>query len=108
MARDVTLIPEAIGVGELAISDHRGSHPSTHELTRLVADVRVAGMLSGKAGKCYFHMGDHKVCARAQCVCVCVGGGGGVQCLSIVSCAQFKQKSHHLCRPALFHLILMS
>ena len=47
MVRDVTLIPEAIGVGELAISDHRGSHPSTHELTRLVADVRVAGMLSG-------------------------------------------------------------
>ena len=71
MARDVTLIPEALGIGELAISDHRGSHPSTHELTRLVADIRVAGMLSGKAGKCYFHMGDHKVCA----------------CLPVYSCA---------------------
>ena len=56
--RDVTLIPEIIGVGELAISDHRGSYPSTQELLRLVAEVRVAGMLAGKAGVTYCHLGE--------------------------------------------------
>eukprot|EP00977_Amphora_coffeiformis_P025596 scaffold20621_cov156-Amphora_coffeaeformis.AAC.4 len=56
--RDVTLIPEIIGVGELAISDHRGSYPSTRELTRLASEVRVAGMLAGKAGVTYLHMGE--------------------------------------------------
>jgi len=58
--RDVMLIPEIIGVGELAVSDHRGSFPSTDELTRLVSDVRVAGMLSGKSGTTYFHLGEEK------------------------------------------------
>jgi beta-aspartyl-dipeptidase (metallo-type) len=55
--KDITLIQEIIGVGELAISDHRSSHPTFDELTRIVGDSRVAGLLAGKAGKVHFHVG---------------------------------------------------
>lgn len=57
-ARDIALIEEVIGVGEVAISDHRSSVPSIEELTRITAHARVAGMLSGKAGIINIHMGD--------------------------------------------------
>ncbi|MBK6964897.1 MAG: beta-aspartyl-peptidase [Bacteroidales bacterium] len=57
-ARDIALIEEVIGVGEVAISDHRSSVPTTDELTRITAHARVAGMLSGKAGIINIHMGD--------------------------------------------------
>lgn len=56
--RDVTLIPEIIGVGELAVSDHRASFPSVDELVRLSSEVRVAGMISGKCGVTYCHLGE--------------------------------------------------
>lgn len=59
-ARDILMIEEVIGVGEVAISDHRSSCPSKKELTRLTAHARVAGMLSGKAGILNIHMGDAK------------------------------------------------
>lgn len=59
-ARDIVMIEEVIGVGEVAISDHRSSCPSNKELTRLTAHARVAGMLSGKAGILNIHMGDAK------------------------------------------------
>lgn len=59
-ARDIMMIEEVIGVGEVAISDHRSSCPSNKELTRLTAHARVAGMLSGKAGILNIHMGDAK------------------------------------------------
>jgi beta-aspartyl-dipeptidase (metallo-type) len=60
VARDILMIEEIIGVGEVAISDHRSSCPSNKELTRLTAHARVAGMLSGKAGILNIHMGDAK------------------------------------------------
>jgi len=56
--QDIVLIPEIIGFGELAVSDHRGSDISPDELKRLGLECRVAGMLSGKAGKTVIHMGD--------------------------------------------------
>lgn len=55
---DIMFIEEIIGVGEIAISDHRSSHPSYKELVSMVAECRVAGMLSGKAGLVKFHLGD--------------------------------------------------
>ncbi|TVP51051.1 MAG: beta-aspartyl-peptidase [Halomonas sp.] len=58
VASDILYIPEFIGVGEVAISDHRGSQPSTHELTRLAADARTAGLLAGKSGIVFIHTGD--------------------------------------------------
>ncbi len=54
---DIVLISEVIGVGEVAISDHRGSDISLKELQRLTLDTRVAGMLSGKSGKVILHIG---------------------------------------------------
>lgn len=55
---DIVLIEPFIGVGEIAISDHRSSQPSTAELARIAADARVAGMLAGKAGITFVHVGD--------------------------------------------------
>ncbi len=43
---------------KLAISDHRSSHPSIEEIRRAVSDVRVGGILSGKAGCLCVHMGS--------------------------------------------------
>lgn len=60
VGRDLSLIDEVIGVGEIALSDHRSSHPGTDELKRLVAHARVGGMLGGKAGIVNIHMGDAK------------------------------------------------
>lgn len=55
---DIMLIDNIIGVGELAISDHRSSHPTRDELIRIAADARVAGLLSGKGGVVSIHVGD--------------------------------------------------
>ncbi|MGE6125424.1 beta-aspartyl-peptidase [Aeromonas rivipollensis] len=55
---DIMLIPEVLGVGELAISDHRSSAPTHDELARLVSEARVAGLLAGKSGVSFFHIGD--------------------------------------------------
>jgi len=58
VGRDVALIEEVIGVGEIAISDHRSSYPTTDELLRLTEHARVGGMLGGKAGIINIHLGD--------------------------------------------------
>ncbi|MCK7597132.1 beta-aspartyl-peptidase [Microbulbifer sp. CAU 1566] len=55
---DIMLVDNIIGVGELAISDHRSSHPTRDELVRIAADARVAGLLSGKGGVVSVHVGD--------------------------------------------------
>jgi beta-aspartyl-dipeptidase (metallo-type) len=57
---DIMMIDEVIGVGEIAIADHRSSQPEAHELARLASQARVAGMLSGKAGIVNIHLGDSK------------------------------------------------
>src|SRR5512139_4201755 len=48
--KDISLIPKVIGVGEIAVSDHRSSQPSFEELCRVAAEARVGGMIGGKAG----------------------------------------------------------
>lgn len=55
---DIILINEFIGVGEIAIADHRSSVPTLAELGRIAAEARVGGMLSGKKGIVSIHMGD--------------------------------------------------
>jgi beta-aspartyl-dipeptidase (metallo-type) len=60
VGKDIALIDEIIGVGELAISDHRSSYPSTGELIRITALARVGGMLGKKAGMVNIHLGDAK------------------------------------------------
>ncbi len=56
--KDLALIEEVIGVGEIALSDHRSSHPTLDELIRLAAHARVGAMLGGKSGVVNIHMGD--------------------------------------------------
>lgn len=55
---DIVLIDKMIGIGEVAIADHRGSQPSAAELARVAADARVGGMLSGKSGVVCIHTGE--------------------------------------------------
>ncbi|HSL93517.1 MAG TPA: beta-aspartyl-peptidase [Bacillota bacterium] len=54
---DVLLIDKVIGVGELAISDHRSAQPTTRDVLKLAAEARVGGMLGGKPGLCHLHVG---------------------------------------------------
>lgn len=58
--RDMILIDKVIGIGEVAVSDHRSSEPTVQEIKRLVTEARLGGMLSGKAGIAHFHMGSGK------------------------------------------------
>lgn len=54
---DLILIDKFIGVGEIAISDHRSSQPTTDEIRKVAAAARVGGILSGKSGVVSVHMG---------------------------------------------------
>lgn len=58
--KDIMVVDKIIGIGEVAISDHRSSQPIFEEFVRAVSDARVAGMLSGKAGIINIHLGDGK------------------------------------------------
>ncbi|GEL07743.1 beta-aspartyl-peptidase [Salisediminibacterium halotolerans] len=55
---DLLLIDRIIGVGEVAISDHRSSQPSFQDLAKVASEARIGGMLSGKAGIVNVHIGD--------------------------------------------------
>lgn len=55
---DLAFIDCLIGVGELAISDHRSSQPTLDELLRIASEVHVAGLMTGKAGIVHLHLGD--------------------------------------------------
>ena len=56
--KDIVNVDCIIGLGELAISDHRSSQPSFDELARLASEVHVAGLISRKAGVLHLHLGD--------------------------------------------------
>ena len=55
---DIVHIDRIVGVGEIALSDHRSSQPTLDELLRVAADTHVAGLMTGKAGLAHLHMGD--------------------------------------------------
>jgi beta-aspartyl-dipeptidase (metallo-type) len=55
---DIVNIDCIVGVGEVAISDHRSSQPTLDELLRIAADAHVAGLMTGKAGILHLHVGD--------------------------------------------------
>ncbi len=55
---DIAFIDPLIGVGELAISDHRSSQPTLNELLRIASEAHVGGLMSGKAGIVHLHLGD--------------------------------------------------
>jgi len=55
---DIAFAEPLIGVGEVAISDHRSSQPTLDELLRLASEAHVAGLMTGKAGIVHLHLGD--------------------------------------------------
>lgn len=58
--KDIIVINDCLGIGEIALSDHRSSEPTKEELKRVLTQARLGGMLSGKAGVVQFHMGVGK------------------------------------------------
>lgn len=63
---DLMLVENIIGVGEVALSDHRSSYASFNEFIKTVSSARVGGILSGKAGIVNVHLGDGK--AKLDCL----------------------------------------
>jgi len=57
---DITLIDKIIGVGEVAISDYRSSHPDMQMLKSLAYEAKIGGLLGKKAGVVHIHVGDGK------------------------------------------------
>jgi beta-aspartyl-dipeptidase (metallo-type) len=55
---DLVHVDRLVGIGEIALSDHRSSQPTFDEFIRLAADAHVSGMLTGKAGLLHIHLGD--------------------------------------------------
>lgn len=55
--KDIMLIDKVIGIGELALSDNRSSQSTYEEFIQSVAQARVGGLLSGKAGVVNVHLG---------------------------------------------------
>lgn len=53
---DLMMIDKYIGVGEIAISDNRSSQPTYEQFLDVIAQARVAGLLSGKAGVVNIHV----------------------------------------------------
>jgi beta-aspartyl-dipeptidase (metallo-type) len=55
---DIVNLGPVIGIGEVAISDHRSSQPTLEEILRLASEAHVAGLMTGKAGILHLHLGD--------------------------------------------------
>ena len=55
---DIVHIDCLIGMGELAISDHRSSQPTLDEVLRIASECHIAGLMTGKAGILHLHLGD--------------------------------------------------
>lgn len=57
---DLVFIDKVVGAGEVAISDHRSSHPGLQALLSLAWEAHLGGMLGNKAGILHLHVGDGK------------------------------------------------
>ena len=57
VADDIFLVPECLGV-KIALGDHRSSFPRPDEVLHLLADIRLAGMITCKGGVLHVHRGD--------------------------------------------------
>jgi beta-aspartyl-dipeptidase (metallo-type) len=55
---DIVNLEPVIGIGEVAISDHRSSQPSLQDILGLAGEAHVAGLMTGKAGVLHLHLGD--------------------------------------------------
>ena len=57
VAKDIFMIPECLGV-KIALGDHRSTFPTIDQVIQLLADIRLAGMISGKIGVLHIHSGE--------------------------------------------------
>jgi len=57
VTRDLYLVDPVIGIGEVAVADHRGTQPSAFELRRLAAETQLGGILAGQGGTVLVHVG---------------------------------------------------
>ncbi|MEM1187263.1 MAG: amidohydrolase family protein [Pseudomonadota bacterium] len=57
VSRDLYLIDPIIGIGEVAVADHRGTQPSAAELRRIAAETSLGGELAGSGGTVLVHVG---------------------------------------------------
>ena len=55
---DIVNIDCVVGLGELAISDHRSSQLTPAEFAKAAGQAHVAGLITGKAGIAHLHLGD--------------------------------------------------
>ncbi len=55
---DIAFIPDVLGVGEIAIADHRSSQPTFDELAKIGGAARMGGLLGKKAGLFVLHVGN--------------------------------------------------
>jgi beta-aspartyl-dipeptidase (metallo-type) len=55
---DLVHLDPVLGVGEVAMSDHRGTVVTAQVLLDLASEVRAAALLGGKAGSIHLHLGD--------------------------------------------------
>ncbi len=55
---DIVHCDPVLGVGEVALSDHRSSQPTLEQLLQVAAEAHVAGLMTGKAGIVHLHLGD--------------------------------------------------
>lgn len=55
---DIVYIDCLLGMGELALSDHRSSQPTLDEVLRVASECHVAGLMTQKAGILHLHLGD--------------------------------------------------
>lgn len=60
LTSDMVLIDKVIGAGEIAISDHRSSHPNVNAILSIAAQTHMGGLISNKAGVVHIHVGDGK------------------------------------------------
>ncbi|MEL7448093.1 MAG: beta-aspartyl-peptidase [Pseudomonadota bacterium] len=58
VTRDIVFVEPVIGMGEVAIADHRSSQPTAQELRRIAAETRLGGVISGRGGTVLVHVGD--------------------------------------------------
>ncbi len=59
---DIILLDRVLGIGEIALSDQRGSHPSLQQIAELASEARVGGLLAHKAGVVHLHLGSGERC----------------------------------------------
>jgi beta-aspartyl-dipeptidase (metallo-type) len=57
---DILFISEVIGAGEIAISDARSTAHDPLELSKIVHEAYIGGLLSKKCGVTHFHVGDER------------------------------------------------